>query len=128
MAIELTLDIDAIKSAIKAYIETQGIKTEGKQVEITILNGRGATKNRAQITISDIVKSARKVEDIDDYVKTPVTTKPSQVDLEEMIAEDESTEAEPEFEEVEGEGQPGNDSLFEKPNPDEAEKPESLFP
>lgn len=127
MAIELTLDIDAIKDAIKAYIETQGIKTEGKNVDITILNGRGATKNRAQITISDAVESIKKVED----VGVNVTTKPSQVDLEKVIEEDKNTESEkePEFDisENAGQGEVGNDSLFPEINPDDAPKPEALF-
>lgn len=127
MAIELTLDIDAIKDAIKAYIETQGIKTEGKNVDITILNGRGATKNRAQITISDAVESIKKVED----VGVNATTKPSQVDLEKMIEEDKNTESEkePEFDisENAGQGEVGNDSLFPEINPDDAPKPEALF-
>lgn len=128
MAIELTLDIDAIKDAIKAYIETQGIKTEGKNVDITILNGRGATKNRAQITISDVDKI---IAPPGLGVGVNVTTKPSQVDLEKMIEEDKNTESEkePEFDisENAGQGEVGNDSLFPEINPDDAPKPEALF-
>lgn len=89
MAIELTLDIDAIHAAIKDYVAKQGMNTQNKRVEVTILNGRGTTKNRAVVVISDTpLKTQEEIideafdnfdepEEVVEVVETPASETPN---------------------------------------------------
>lgn len=48
----LSLSDSEIKEAIELYVNTQGISTEGKSVDIKLKSGRNGNGHKAEVSIS----------------------------------------------------------------------------
>lgn len=62
---KLTLEHDEIVAAIEQFVTDQGVKTEGKVVEVTMIAGRGANGHSAIVDIRGEGTAATQTEDRD---------------------------------------------------------------
>ena len=70
---QVTLKQSDIEKSLKDYITAQGIRTEGKKVEIIFTAGRRGTGVTAEITIEDVLLGTNPVLVIsDECTKSPV--------------------------------------------------------
>lgn len=60
---QIVLNEDEMKSAIRDYITSQGLDTLGKEIEVDLTAGRGANGFSASINLIPVVPTGNKMED-----------------------------------------------------------------
>ena len=93
---QVTLKQTDIEKSLKDYITAQGIRTEGKKVEIIFTAGRRGTGVTAEITIEDVLLGTNPVLVIsDECTKTPVEVLKDLGTIAKVVTEVPASEIEP---------------------------------